>query len=166
MQPKHTSWQIWMRRPTNLAMLKMIMCGKRVNAEKVTGDPCSLRNFELASRHRGRKYFTDDPDYVARMITRNLSKRKASSYVFLVEDVQNILEYLSSGWTFFPVILKSCCSLVDYCCVGNLHASVSLKGITEFKMADRNFYTYMHVLCPEWKCNRYSSHSSIPTFGR
>jgi hypothetical protein len=33
--------------------------------------------------------------------------------------------------------------------VGNLHASVSLKGITEFKMADRNFYTYMHVLCPE-----------------
>jgi hypothetical protein len=27
-----------MRRPTNLAMLK-IMCGKRVNAEKITGDP-------------------------------------------------------------------------------------------------------------------------------
>ena len=74
---------------------------------------------------------------------------KPALIVFLVEDVQNILKHLSSGWTFFPLILKSCCSLVDYCCVGNLHASVSLKGITEFKMADRNFYRYMHVLCPE-----------------
>jgi len=49
----------------------MIMCGKRVNAEKITGDPCSLSNFELVSRHTGQNYFTDEPDYVERMITRN-----------------------------------------------------------------------------------------------
>ena len=141
MQPKHANWQIWMRRPTNLAMLKMIMCGKRVNAEKVTGDPCSLRNFELVPKYTWKT--------AAKNITRNLSKWKASSYCFFSWRCTKYTSTFEQRVNIFPVILKSCCSLVDYYCVDDLHASVSLKGITEFKMADRNFYTYMHVLCPE-----------------